>query len=121
MIFIGSGFGGVSRYLLSRSVYYFIGNSDFPYGTLVVNVFGGFLIGFLSVILFSRFYIISQQLRALLIIGFLGGFTTFSAFSLETFNLLQNRDLLFGFLNIILSILLSMLMTWFGVFLGRLI
>lgn len=119
LIFIGSGFGGVCRNLISRGVYAYFANNTFPYGTLVVNVLGSFFIGFLSVIFLSRFYFMSQYLRSLLIIGFLGGFTTFSAFSFETFNLIENRELFSVCLNIVASVFLSLIMTWLGILLGR--
>lgn len=119
LIFFGSGLGGVCRYLISQTVYSYLGSGTFPYGTIVVNTCGSFLIGILSVILFARFYLIAQPLRALLIIGFLGGFTTFSAFSLETLNLFENREFILACLNIVISVLLSLAMTWLGIMLGR--
>ena len=76
-IFIGSGLGGVCRYWLSRATYLFIG-PKFPYGTLVVNITGAFLTGLLFTIIIEKFNGLGVQLRALLLIGFLGGYTTFS-------------------------------------------
>ncbi len=119
LIFIGSGLGGACRYLVSHGIYSYSSGRIFPYGTLCVNVCGSFLIGFLSVLFFSRFYFISPQLRALFLIGFLGGFTTFSAFAFESFNLLENRELFLAFLNIFASVFLSVLMAWIGIILGR--
>lgn len=72
-----AGFGGVLRYGVSTGIYNLF-NKNFPYGTLVVNVSGSFLMGFLFVLLLERFQSIAPQLRALLLIGFLGGYTTFS-------------------------------------------
>jgi len=121
LIFIGSGLGGICRYLLSRAVYSLFATTIFPYGTLVVNTVGALLIGLLSVIFLTRFYYISQHLRALVIIGFLGGFTTFSTFSLETFNLFENHELFLAGLYILLSLCLSLGMTGLGIMLGRML
>ena len=118
LIFLGAGLGGVLRYWVSTSTYFFL-DRDFPYGTLVVNVSGCLLMGFLFVVLFDRFTQLSTELRALLLIGFLGGYTTFSSFSIETLNLFENGQLLSASLNIILSCVLCLFAAWVGVFLGR--
>ncbi|MBN2352751.1 MAG: fluoride efflux transporter CrcB [Spirochaetales bacterium] len=100
LIFLGSGAGGLSRYILSTLVYdAFPGG--FPVGTLAVNWIGCFLIGFLSA-LFGRF-VLPPDLRLFVFVGFLGGFTTFSAFGLETYNLLRERELPAALLNFLLA------------------
>jgi CrcB protein len=82
-VFIGGGIGAACRWWLSSG----IASTSFPYGTLTVNLIGCFLIGILSV------YLVQQpKLSLLLITGFLGGFTTFSSFGLDSFKLLQNAD-----------------------------
>ena len=91
----------------------------FPYGTLVVNVSGCFIMGILFVIIFDRFSGISQQLRSLILIGFLGGYTTFSSFSIETMNLIETGDWVKAFINVLLSVLLCLSATWIGIVLGR--
>ncbi|MDR3478484.1 MAG: fluoride efflux transporter CrcB [Gammaproteobacteria bacterium] len=118
LIGFGSGVGGILRYLVSTGAYKIFGRT-FPYGTLCVNAIGSFLIGFLFVVLLERFNGIADQLRTLLIIGFLGGFTTFSAFSIETMNLLESADYYRGLLNIIISVVLCLGLTWIGMILGR--
>lgn len=117
LIFVGAGVGGVFRYWAANGVYWLTGR-QFPYGTLFVNVSGCFLMGLLFVLL-ERVDSISPQLRALLLIGFLGGYTTFSSFSIETLNLFENGEWLSGLLNIVLSFSLCMIATWIGVIGGR--
>jgi len=118
LIGFGSAIGGVLRYLLSTNVYKLAGHS-FPYGTLVVNCIGAFLVGLIFIILLERFNGFAEQLRAFLIIGFLGGFTTFSAFSIETINLLENGELTRSMINVFASVLLCLSLTWLGILLGR--
>lgn len=114
LIFIGAGIGGVCRYGIANGIYTWLGR-EFPYGTLVVNVSGSFLMGLLSVIILDRFSTISSPLRALLLIGLLGGYTTFSSFSLETITLFENGLWLKGLLNIILSVALCLSATALGI------
>jgi fluoride exporter len=118
LIALGSAFGGICRYWLSTHVHALAGK-DFPYGTLAVNVIGAFLVGFIFILLLNRFGDISDALRALIIIGFLGGFTTFSAFSLETMHLIEVNEILRASFNIFLSIFLCLGSTFMGMLLGR--
>ncbi|KTD19811.1 protein crcB homolog [Legionella londiniensis] len=75
--------------------------------------------GLLFTLILDRFNDIGQQLRALLLIGFLGGYTTFSSFSIETINLYESGDWLGASLNILLSITMCIVLTWLGMVLGR--
>lgn len=100
VILIGSGTGGLTRYLLSKWVYS-LSNGSFPIGTLVVNLSGCFIIGFLTG-LFEH-WIISPNMRLLIFVGFLGGFTTFSTFGLETFNLLKEAEIRLALTNFLFS------------------
>lgn len=118
LIFIGAGLGGVLRYGVSTGINNLF-NKNFPYGTLVVNVSGSLLMGFLFVIILERFQSIAPQLRALLLIGFLGGYTTFSSFSIETINLMENANWFPAIVNILLSTILCLMAAWMGVILGR--
>jgi CrcB protein len=118
LIFLGAGIGGVMRYLVSNITYNMLGR-QFPFGTLAVNVSGCFLMGLLFVLLLERFNGIGPQLRSLLLIGLLGGYTTFSSFSMETLNLFENGATVSALLNILLSIILCLAATWLGVIGGR--
>jgi CrcB protein len=104
---IGSALGGMTRYFLSNFVYKFL-EPIFPYGTLVVNVVGSFLIGIFLFYLDAN-ELISSEVRIFLTIGFCGGLTTFSTFTYETFKLIQNSEFLFAGLNIILNLFLTLL------------
>lgn len=118
LIALGSAFGGVFRYLLSVRMLTWLGH-EFPYGTLVVNMVGCLLIGLLFALFLERFAEMAGHLRALFIIGFLGGFTTFSSFSFETIQLIENGELLKSFLNVFLSVIICLSLTWLGILLGR--
>ena len=118
LIGLGSGVGGILRYGLSTWVYSIIGR-QFPYGTLAVNSIGCLMMGFLFILLLERFDGLGEPMRELLLIGFLGGFTTFSSFSIETMNLLENGESLLAMSNIFFSVFLCLLLTWMGILLGR--
>ena len=105
--------GGLARYYLSGWVYGLLGRS-FPYGTLVVNVIGAYCIG-LIMEFGLRSTVISDTLRLGLTVGFLGGLTTFSTFSYETFRLLEDGQFLPAFTNVLASVLVCLLCTWLGI------
>jgi fluoride exporter len=117
IVFVGGGVGAAARYLLQGAVYRLTG-AGFPYGTIVVNILGCFLIGLLMSSMEERF-LAAPTLRIFLTIGILGGFTTFSSFSYETMVLLREGDLLAGGLNIIASTVICLGATWLGLGLGR--
>jgi len=114
---MGGAFGAVLRYGASLSVYSLLGRG-FPYGTLFVNVSGSLLMGLLSVIMLERFNI-DPEWRAAVLVGVLGSFTTFSTFSIETLNLLEQGDVMRATANIVLSVLVCLAAVWFGVLIGR--
>ncbi|MES9971072.1 MAG: fluoride efflux transporter CrcB [Candidatus Thiodiazotropha sp.] len=113
----GGAAGALFRFWVSNGVYNLLGRG-FPYGTLVVNVLGSLVMGFLYVLLLER-STVSPELRGALLIGFLGAFTTFSTFSIETLNLLEQAELLKAGLNILLSVVACVLACWFGLVVGR--
>ena len=109
--------GCLTRYFLSGWVYNLLGRS-FPTGTLAVNIVGAFLIGLIME--FSmRSTLISPSLRIGLTIGFLGGLTTFSTFSYETFRLLEDGELLIATTNVLVSVVICLLFTWLGILAAR--
>jgi CrcB protein len=114
---LGGAVGSMLRYWLSTSVYVVAGRA-FPYGTLAVNVVGCLAMGFLFVV-FAERLADNAVWRAGLLIGVLGGFTTFSAFSMETFNLIEQGEPLKALTNVALSVVLCIGATWVGAVLGR--
>jgi fluoride exporter len=117
-IFLGCGLGGLMRYWVSLASHFYLGRA-FPYGTLAVNVTGSFVMGLLFVVLIDRFHEIAAPLRAFLLIGFLGGYTTFSSFAIETVNLIESGAWQKGLLNILLSVSLTVTAAALGIMLGR--
>ena len=117
MIDAGGAVGSLMRFVLSTGVHRVVGR-DFPYGTLSVNVFGSLLMGILYIVLIERASV-GAEWRALLLVGFLGAFTTFSTFSIETLNLIENGELIKAGTNVFLSVFLCVLAAWLGVIMGR--
>jgi len=117
LIAVAGAFGAVSRYGTALGVYSIFGRG-FPYGTLFVNVAGSFLMGILSIMLLDRFNV-GPEWRAAILVGFLGSFTTFSTFSIETLNLLEQGDFSRALLNMALSLSLCIMAVWLGVSVGR--
>jgi len=101
-LIIGGSLGTISRYLLAGFVYNIFGTA-FPYGTLLVNVLGCFVIGFLSTMAEEKF-LFGSNVRVLLMIGFCGAFTTFSTLILETNNLARDGEVLRAFMNLLVSV-----------------
>ena len=115
---LGGALGSVSRFWLSGLVAARFGET-FPWGTLAINITGSFLIGALAAFADpDGRYLISPGARQLLMIGVCGGYTTFSSFSLQTLNLLRDREWLYAGGNILLSVTLCMVAVWLGFLLG---
>ena len=116
-IAIGGSLGAVMRYLTSTGVHRLFG-TEFPYGTLTVNVIGSLLMGFISILLLERL-MLADFWRPIIIIGFLGAFTTFSTFSMETLNLIEAGEMAKAFLNMFINVSFCLGATWIGVIAGR--
>ena len=116
-IAIGGAAGSVLRYGVSQGIHALVGRG-FPWGTLVVNSLGSLLVGFLFVYLVER-SAVSEVLRAALFIGLLGGFTTFSTFSLETLALIEEASYIKAMVNIFISVVLCLAGAWLGMTLAR--
>ena len=113
----GGALGALARFGIYNAVHGALGR-DFPYGTLTVNFFGSLAMGFLYVWLFDRLNM-GAGWRAFAVIGFLGSFTTFSAFSMETLNLILQGAWVRSMINIMLSLMLCVGAAGLGVWLGR--
>jgi fluoride exporter len=116
-IALGGSLGAVTRFLVANGIYAVLGRS-FPHGTLFVNVSGSFLMGLLTELMLQRFAL-AVEYRAAILVGFLGAYTTFSTFALETLYLFEEGSLLKALLNIFLSTVLCVAGVWFGVVWGR--
>jgi len=114
----GGASGALLRFWVSNGVYALLGRG-FPFGTLVVNVMGSLVMGVLYVVLLERMTT-GPDIRAALLIGLLGAFTTFSTFSIETVLLIEQADLIKAVLNALVSVTACVLAAWLGVVLGRL-
>jgi CrcB protein len=113
----GGAAGALMRFWVSGAVYALLGRA-FPYGTLAVNVIGSLAMGVLYILFMERMSV-SPEMRATLLVGFLGAFTTFSTFSLETVNLIEQGDLLKAALNMLVSVIACVAACWLGILIGR--
>ena len=113
----GGAIGALLRYWTSTAVHSRLG-TGFPYGTLTVNVTGSLLMGFLYIWLIDRLAD-SSALRAFLLIGILGAFTTFSTFSIETLNLLESGQPGKALANMLVSVCVCIIAAGLGVFAAR--
>jgi len=120
MVGIGGFAGSVCRYIVSDISQKLFDNPFFPYGTLTVNVVGCLLIGLLGGVSESR-QLFSPEIRALILIGFLGGFTTFSTFGYEIFTLARDGQVVPAFANLMLHLAFGFGAVWFGFSLSKLI
>ena len=117
-VLVGGAFGAICRYILSGFVYSIVRQPTFPYANLIVNISGSFLIGLLAE-LFDTRLLVSPLTRVALLTGVLGGYTTFSSFSFETFALLRDGEYWLASLNVSTSVLLGLAAVWAGIRLAQ--
>lgn len=115
---IGGAFGAVARHLISVSPLAGI-FEKFPFPTFFINITGSFLIGFLMIFVTGKFAV-SENLRLALIVGFLGAYTTFSTFEMESWELIKEGHFLTAFLYVLLSVAVGFAGVALGVWLARL-
>ncbi|MCD8499749.1 MAG: fluoride efflux transporter CrcB [Gammaproteobacteria bacterium] len=119
-VFLGSGLGGVLR-CWSMAYTYQVCGKYFPFGTLVVNILGSFVMGLLACFIPLRFSALETPLRALFLVGFLGGFTTFSAFSMDTLALFDAGKYFLAIFYILMSVCSCLISVWLGTIAGKMI
>lgn len=117
LVALGGAIGSVCRYLTGVLMTRLLGMA-FPWGTLTVNVVGSFAIGFLTELV-ARKLNASMEMRLLIVVGFLGGFTTFSSFSLDTLALYERGATAAALAYILVSVTVSLLATFGGLAVGR--
>jgi CrcB protein len=110
---VGGALGSVFRYLLGTWTQSASKSIDFPFGTLVVNLIGCFVIGFLAQLAESRGAFTSES-RALVFVGVLGGFTTFSSFGNDTINLLREGEAWNALANVGANVIFGLILVWLG-------
>lgn len=119
-IFLGSGLGGMLRYLTSTTLQNLINPGSFPIGTFGVNIIGCLIIGFIAQLSEAR-AVFSPDVRIFLMVGILGGFTTFSSFGYETVQLIREGEFLLALGNAAGQLILGLIMVYIGYVLARLI
>jgi fluoride exporter len=119
MIAVGGSAGAIARYVLGN----YIGNragSLFPYGTMLINLSGSFVIGLVMTVI-AEHADINRNVLYLVVIGFIGAYTTFSTFEFETLRLLQDGQLVAALTNVAASVVIGFAMVWLGVIAGRML
>lgn len=116
MVLVGGGSGALLRYVLGTAIMQRFGGA-FPLGTFVINVTGSFLIGLLMALLTERWHA-HPYWRLLLVVGFLGGYTTFSSFEYETLQAAREGAKWMALLNVVASVIIGYLAVWLGTALG---
>ena len=115
---LGGFFGSILRYSVSGLAHRIFSLTNFPIGTLTVNIVGCFLIGLTNGLIEARQ--VSPNLRLFILVGVFGGFTTFSSFGYETFALLADDELLYSLINVSVQVAVGLAAVWLGNALGHL-
>jgi len=116
-IMIGGAIGAALRFMVSNGVYNVLGR-DFPYGTLAVNIIGSFFMGLLTILLLERGDF-DPLFKLAILVGFLGSFTTFSTFSLDTLSLINDGALIRAFINMVGSVVVCVSAVWLGMMVAK--
>ena len=123
LVFLGGGLGAVCRYFVTTQVGARFG-TVFPFGTLTVNTVGSFLMGLIMgvlLLLAEQAHFVAGPWKLLLTVGFLGGFTTFSSFSMETLTLLRGGSYLYAAFNVLANLACGFVAVVGGFALGRIL
>ena len=115
-LLLGGAFGTLSRYFVSGFTHRYF-NTTFPIGTLIVNLIGSFVIGFLWALWENSN--LHSNVRSFIFIGILGGFTTFSTYSLETLNLFRDGEIKIGLVNILANNILALVLVFVGFIMAK--
>jgi len=120
ILLVGAGgfLGSISRYATGGLVHRVLENPWYPYGTATVNILGCFIIGYLGGLIETRQFF-TPEIRLFLMVGFLGGFTTFSSFGYETITLARDAQMFAAFSNVLVQLLLGLSAVWLGLNLSR--
>lgn len=117
-VFLGAGTGGVLRFITSKLVHDLLSDWFLPMGTFAVNMIGCFLIGFFAHLAESHSFM-TPEVRLFLLVGLLGGFTTFSTFGFDLFSLIQDGKLIWAIANAVVQVVLGVLLVYLGYWLGK--
>lgn len=112
MVLFGGGVGSLARYLVGTAIAQKAGARFPTLGTMIINITGSFLIGLIMTLLTQR--LANPNWRLLLVVGFLGGYTTFSSFEYETFQVVQGGATWMGFINVVGSVVFGYVAVWLG-------
>jgi CrcB protein len=118
LVVLGGGVGSLSRYLIGTALVTRYGTRLPIVGTMTINITGSFLIGLLMTLITER-YGANSNLRPLLVIGFLGGYTTFSSFEWETYSAIRDGGFWIGIFNVVGSVTLGYAAVWLGALAAR--